>query len=53
MRDGIWTPKPAGAVGRITGLFSTTGERILANGQIPRLSHNNLQMFIPGGRNNS
>jgi hypothetical protein len=53
MRDGIWVPKPVGAVGRITGLFSNTGDIILANGEIPRLNYNNLSLFIPGGRNNS
>jgi hypothetical protein len=54
MRDGIWVPKPIGAVRRNTGLTSLiTGDTISANGQVPRLSPSSLQMFIPGGSENS
>jgi hypothetical protein len=55
MRDGIWVPKPIGAiVRRTTGLTSIiTGDTIVTNGQVPRLSPNSIQMFIPGGSENS
>lgn len=54
MRDGIWVPKPIGAVRRSAGLTSLiTGDIILGNGETPRLSPNSLQMFIPGGSENS
>lgn len=52
MRDGIWVPKPIGAVRRISGLISPGGHEILANGEIPRLNDNNQRLFIPGGRDN-
>jgi NADH-ubiquinone oxidoreductase chain 2 len=52
MRDGIWVPKPTGAVRRIAGLISLGGHEILANGEIPRMNDNNLRLFIPGGRDN-
>jgi NADH-ubiquinone oxidoreductase chain 2 len=53
MRDGIWVPKPIGAIRRIDGLRGPRGEMILANGQLPILTPNNLSLFIPGGVNNS
>lgn len=54
MRDGIWVPKPISAVRRPTGLISmVTGDTISTNGQVPRLSPNSIQMFIPGGSENS
>jgi len=42
LRDGIWVPKPIGAVRRISGLISPGGH------EIPRLNDNNQRLFIPG-----
>ena len=52
MQDGIWVPKPVGAVRRLAGLITLRGDLILANGQIAILSDTNLRLFIPGGINN-
>jgi NADH-ubiquinone oxidoreductase chain 2 len=50
MGNGIWIPRPTGSVSSALGMYSATaGCVIRVNGQIPTLSQNRRQLFIPGG----